>query len=143
MLSPSSAMSWGYHTIFPPCKDTGQSRLSPPYPSNADDNDIDNDAADVNQPVTMKCDIVDCAYLKFRRAKYSPIVKHGLTNSHLMVLRDSHNVRWQYGASRSLAPCSTGDDVIGVICVPGITVPLDGPSLVAELRLTAALPTGD
>ncbi len=32
LFLPSSAMSWEYHTIFPPHKDTGQIRLSPLTP---------------------------------------------------------------------------------------------------------------
>ncbi len=51
MFSPSSAMSWGYHTIFPPHKYTQDKADSLPYPSNADNNDAadddtDNDAID-------------------------------------------------------------------------------------------------
>ncbi len=37
-------MSSGYHTIFPPHKDAGQSRLSP-YPSDADNNGADDGSA--------------------------------------------------------------------------------------------------
>ncbi len=51
MFSPSSAMSWGYHTIFPPHKYTQDKTDSPPHSSDADDdnaadNRADNDAAD-------------------------------------------------------------------------------------------------
>jgi hypothetical protein len=38
-------MLWGYHTISPPHKVTGQSRLSP-HPSDADVNGADDDNAD-------------------------------------------------------------------------------------------------
>ncbi len=53
MFSPSSAMSWGYHTIFPPHKYTQDKADPPPYPSNADNNNAaddnaDNNAADIN-----------------------------------------------------------------------------------------------
>jgi hypothetical protein len=38
-------MSWEYHTIFLPTK-TQDEADSPPHPSNADDNDADNEALD-------------------------------------------------------------------------------------------------
>jgi hypothetical protein len=47
MFSPLSAMSWGYHTIFPPHNDTEQSRL-PPHPSDADIDGTEDDNADNN-----------------------------------------------------------------------------------------------
>jgi hypothetical protein len=45
MFLPSSAMSWGYHTNFPPYKDARQNRL-PPLPQNDDGTDNDDAAAD-------------------------------------------------------------------------------------------------
>jgi hypothetical protein len=44
MFSPSSAMSWGYHTIFPPTKMQDKAD-SPTHPSNANDNANNNNAA--------------------------------------------------------------------------------------------------
>ncbi len=46
-------MSWGYHAIFPPHKYTQDKADSPPYPSNADNdnaayNNADDNTADNN-----------------------------------------------------------------------------------------------
>jgi hypothetical protein len=45
MFLPSSAMSWGYHTIFPHTK-TQDKTDSPHHPSNADNDGADNNNAD-------------------------------------------------------------------------------------------------
>jgi hypothetical protein len=46
MFSPSSAISWEYHTISPPLKKHRTKQTLPPHPSNADNNSADNNNAD-------------------------------------------------------------------------------------------------